>query len=580
MTKTGIFFDFDGTLFYGTTDINYYSINLALQDMNRPPISREEANTTVGDRLEDACRRILHSDDQILCDRLLQGIIDHSPEAIRRYAVVEPDCVHMLQTLSRQAPLAICSNAEPGYLFALLDQFHIRRYFTYIWHRTPGYDKEAAIPELKKLLGVERAIMVGDRAEDVSSGKANGCITVAMQNDFGARDAIGADYDVYTHKELEQTLLRLVAQGKGAIDMSSKEILKEFMLTSAPSGYESEMAYKLKAHLEQYCPEVTLDRVGNVIAKVPGTEPSLPRAMIFGHMDQLGFIVRKVEEDGFIQVDRLGGIPEKVLPGLELVIRSEDGKWHPGVFGPKAHHATPAEEKYKVDLVTSLFIDVGASSAQEVHDMGIYVGCPVVYKPAFQELCGHKVTGTAVDNRGACTALVEIARQLKETPPSCDVYLVGTVWEEFNLRGAMMAARTVKPDLAISLDVTLAGDTKDLSTKFEDKMGQGPCVHLYSFHGRGTLNGTLPHEPMFQLAKRTARELDLPLQRFASLGILTDSAYIQLEGQGVACLEMGFPARYTHTPVEVCDVRDIDALATVCAGMMRRIDKTFQINRY
>ena len=199
--------------------------------------------------------------------------------------------------------------------------------------------------------------------------------------------------------------------------MSSKEVLKEFMLTSAPSGYEGEMAYKLKAHLEQYCSEVTMDRVGNVIAKVPGTDPTLPRAMVFGHMDQLGFIVRKVEEDGYSQVDRLGGIPEKVLPGLELVIRSEDGKWHPGVFGPKAHHATPAEEKYKVDLVTTLFIDVGASSAQEVHDMGIYVGCPVVYKPAFQELLGSKVTGTAVDNRGACTALVEMARQFQETPP-------------------------------------------------------------------------------------------------------------------------------------------------------------------
>ena len=79
MKKTGIFFDFDGTLFYGTTDINYYSINLALQDMNRPPISREEANTTVGDRLEDACRRILHSDDQDLCARLLQGIIGPFP---------------------------------------------------------------------------------------------------------------------------------------------------------------------------------------------------------------------------------------------------------------------------------------------------------------------------------------------------------------------------------------------------------------------------------------------------------------------------------------------------------------------
>lgn len=362
--------------------------------------------------------------------------------------------------------------------------------------------------------------------------------------------------------------------------MTTKEILKDFMLTSAPSGYEADMAYKLKPYLEQYCDEVWMDRVGNVIAKVPGTDPSLPRAMVFGHMDQLGFIVRKIEADGFIQVDRLGGIPEKVLPGLELVIRSEDGKWHPGVFGPKAHHATPAEEKYKVDLVTSLFIDVGATSAQQVHDMGIHIGCPVVYKPAFQELCGTRVTGTAVDNRGACACLVEMARQFKENPPACDVYLVGTVWEEFNLRGAMMAARTVKPDIAISLDVVLAGDTKDLSTKFEDIMGQGACVGLYSFHGRGTLNGTLPHEPMFKLAKRTAQELNMNLQRFASLGILTDSAYIQLEGEGVACLEMGFPARYTHTPVEVCDVKDIDALATVCVGMMQRIDHDFQLSRY
>ena len=348
----------------------------------------------------------------------------------------------------------------------------------------------------------------------------------------------------------------------------TKEVLKEFMLTSAPSGYEKEMAYKLKPHLEQFCQTVIIDRVGNVIAKIPGTDPKAPRAMIFGHMDQLGFI------------DRLGGIPEKVLPGLEVVIRSEDGQWHLGVFGPKAHHATPAEEKYKVDLVTSLFIDVGATSAEQVHEMGIYVGCPVVYKPAFQELQGTRVTGTAVDNRGACACLVEIARQLKETPPLCDTYLVGTVWEEFNLRGAMMAARTVKPDLAISLDVMLDGSTKDLVTKFEDCMGKGPTVGLYSFHGRGTLNGTLAHEPMFKLAKATAAELGLPLQRFASLGILTDSAYIQLEGDGVACLEMGFPARYTHTPVEVCDVNDIDALATVCAGMMRRVDEHFQLNRY
>lgn len=212
MSKTGIFFDFDGTLFYGTTDINYHTINLALKDMGRPPITREQANSTVGDKLWDACRRLLDTQDDALCNQLLQGIIDHSPEAINRYAVIEPDCVHMLQTLSQKAPLAICSNAEPGYLLALTEKFGIRPYFSHIWHRKPNYDKKSAIPQLKQLLGVDRAIMVGDRAEDVSSGKANGCVTVAMQNDFGARDALGADYDVYTHKELEQVLLQLIAQ--------------------------------------------------------------------------------------------------------------------------------------------------------------------------------------------------------------------------------------------------------------------------------------------------------------------------------------------------------------------------------
>lgn len=210
MENIGIFFDFDGTLFYGTTDINYQVINMTLKEMGFPPITREEANSTVGDTLEDACRRILKTDDPVLTARLLKGIIDHSPEAVDRYAQVEPDCVHMLQTLSQHAPLAICSNAEESYLMALLNKFGVSSCFSYIWHKRPGYNKEKAIPELKKILGVEQAVMVGDRAEDVSSGKSNGCITVAIQNDFGARDAIGADYNVFNHKEMEQVLLQIL----------------------------------------------------------------------------------------------------------------------------------------------------------------------------------------------------------------------------------------------------------------------------------------------------------------------------------------------------------------------------------
>lgn len=212
MHKTAVLFDFDGTLFYGTTAINYYAINMALEEMGRERISWEMANSTVGDRIPDACRRILGTDDPQLCQTLYDGIFRYAPKAIEEHAEIEPDCIHMLKALSEKAPLAICSNAERGYLMSLLEKFGILPYFTYVWHSRPGYRKATAIPELKRILNAEQAIMVGDREEDVTSGKVNGCITVAMQNDFGARDAIGADYDVYNHQQMEEVILNILQE--------------------------------------------------------------------------------------------------------------------------------------------------------------------------------------------------------------------------------------------------------------------------------------------------------------------------------------------------------------------------------
>ena len=358
------------------------------------------------------------------------------------------------------------------------------------------------------------------------------------------------------------------------------DYLKKFMLLPAPSGYEKEMAYGLKDAIAPFTDEVKIDRVGNVIACIRGTDSTSPKVMVFAHIDQLGFIVRKIEPNGFIQLDRLGGIPEKVLPGLKLLIRSEDGKFHTAVIGTKSHHATPAEEKYKVDPITSLYVDVGASSDKQVHDMHIETGCPAIYMPAFEQLHGSTVSGTAIDNRGGCACLIRIAELLNKDRPKSDVYLVGTVWEEFNLRGAIIAARTIKPDIAICLDVVLSGDTPDLAGKFDTRLGAGPAVSLYNFHGRGTLNGTIPHEGLVKLAISSAEELQIPLQRFATLGILTDSSYLQLEESGIAAIDLGFPARYTHTPVEVCCIEDLERLAFLAAAMSRKIDSRFSLNRY
>ena len=211
MMNSAVLFDFDGTLFYGTTDINFYVINLALADMGLPGIDRETANASVGDKLALSCARILSARGAAgRTEELLRGMLSHTAEAIESCAGIEPDCLSMLEALSKKAKLAICSNAEPDYLFALLDKLRIRHFFDYVWYSTPGYDKTRAIPELGRLLGAERLVMVGDREEDVRAGKANGCVTVAIQNDFGARDALGADYDVYNHAQMAETILRVL----------------------------------------------------------------------------------------------------------------------------------------------------------------------------------------------------------------------------------------------------------------------------------------------------------------------------------------------------------------------------------
>ena len=358
------------------------------------------------------------------------------------------------------------------------------------------------------------------------------------------------------------------------------EVLKDLMLTEALSGYEKKMAYKLKAYFEHYTKDVSIDKIGNVIAKIPGTDDSSPSVMVFAHMDQLGFIVRKIDEDGFIQVDRLGGIPEKVLLALNVSIGTIDGEYIPGFIAVKAHHATSADEKYKVEVVQNLFFDIGAKSKKEVLNAGIRNGCPVCYRPSFTRLMGTRISGTSVDNRGGCTALVGLAENLSREKTRSTVYLVGTVMEEFNLRGAIIAARQLKPDLALCFDISTVGDTPDLKNKYDIGLSLGPTVILYNFHSRGTLNGNIAFNPLYKHALHCASKHNLELQESVFLGGLTDAAYVQLEGNGIGCLDMGIPNRYAHSPIETCDVEDIKKLANFSHVMLTGIDNKFETKRY
>jgi putative aminopeptidase FrvX len=272
-------------------------------------------------------------------------------------------------------------------------------------------------------------------------------------------------------------------------------------------------------------------------------------------------------------------VPERILPCLQLHVLTEDYNIVKGICGMKSHHATKEDEKYIAKPVSQLYLDIGAEDKDSVLSLGIEIGNPIVYKPSFLELAGDRISATSLDNRGGCAVLVSLAPLLKKNPPPCDVYIVGTVTEEFNIRGAVMAANAIKPDAAICLDIMLSADTPDTRGLGDVKLGGGPVVSMYNFHGRGTLNGLIPHPAMIRLAKAAARKTELPLQQVAGIGSLTDAAYVQLTDTGVACVDVGFPCRYSHSPVEICALSDLEQLGTLVCVMMMNIGPDFSFDR-
>ncbi|MDE0752605.1 MAG: M20/M25/M40 family metallo-hydrolase [Planktomarina sp.] len=355
-----------------------------------------------------------------------------------------------------------------------------------------------------------------------------------------------------------------------------KHDLMDLMMIPGLSGHEDRVRRDLRDRLGAIGVESRSDRLGNLVAHFPGEGL---RVMLFTHMDQLGFIVRRIEADGLIRLERLGGVPERALASQEVLICVGEGRDVSGIIANKSHHATTPSEKYQVTPYAELYVDTGLSSASEVEAAGICIGAPVVYAPQAVELSGNRICGTSIDDRAGCAVLLEVARLLKNRTSGPPVDLAFTVLEEFNLRGALPLAQSLLPDIAIQLDLMLATDTPDMEARGEMVLGSGPGMSMYSFHGRGTLNGVIPHPAMVDLFERAANAKDISLQRSAQVGVLTDLSYVQLVGEGVASIDMGFPMRYSHSARELCDLTDLVSLAKLLDAAVHQIGQKFSLNR-
>jgi putative aminopeptidase FrvX len=360
--------------------------------------------------------------------------------------------------------------------------------------------------------------------------------------------------------------------------IESLDQLRQMCHISALSGHEEHMIAYMKGEVARYLSDIRVDRLGNVIARMPGSDLNGPKVMLSAHMDELGFMVRKIEPSGFVRVTRVGGIPEKSLPAQRLVLRGSKGDVF-GVIGPKSHHLTPPEEKFKVTPIEDLYVDIGAHSRSEAEAMGIYPGAPVTYQGFFQEMPGGQFAGKALDNRAGCFVLLQVLRLLAEKKIPATVYFVASVQEEFNIRGVVPAAFAINPDMAIGLDVSVSCDTPDLEALADIKFGAGPVISHYTFHGRGTLCGLIPNPKLRQYVTDKAAQLNIPVQHSVFLGGLGETSYLTVAREGIPALDMAFPVRYTHAPIEVGSLPDMEQLIVLLVAVIEGIDSTLDLSR-
>lgn len=340
--------------------------------------------------------------------------------------------------------------------------------------------------------------------------------------------------------------------------------LQQLTQIVAPSGHEEPMIRFMTEEFRKIGFTANVDLLGNVIVSVgSGTEGGV---VVSAHMDEIGVIITDIDDHGFLRVQRIGGVPERALVGRSIMLDGENGLIQ-GTVGIKAHHLTSQTEKYVVTPIDSLYVDIGASSRDEAQALGVFPGTVGTYAPVFWER-GGRVFAKALDNRIQCLALLQLAQKLRQNPPKYPVALIASVQEEFNIRGIVPAVTRIKPKIHICLDIFPATDVPDLATYPGIRLGSGPVVGMYSFHGRGTLNGLLPHPKLVQRVIQVARNLGIDLQRGTFFGGLLESSYTQVLADGVAAVDVCIPVRFTHAPIESASLMDVELEVNLLAHLL------------
>ncbi|GAA0348739.1 M42 family metallopeptidase [Bacillus horti] len=351
-----------------------------------------------------------------------------------------------------------------------------------------------------------------------------------------------------------------------------KDLLQQLTSLIGPPGFEEEVARFVYKEAKKYADEVRIDALGNVIALKKG-RGSAPSVLLSAHMDETGFVVKKIEPNGLIRFEKNGGHDDRIILAQKVKLRTETG-YVKGVIGTISAHFMKYDDPQKVRKHAQLYIDVGASNAEEVHSMGIEVGTPIGWDSEL-DFIGQadgvsRLVGKSFDDRASCAILLELLKELKEQPSSGDVYAVFSVQEEVGLRGAQVAAYHVQPDVALAVDTTAVSDTFEEMMDGTLALGKGAGIKVLDF---SLVAHPWVRKRLVEVAKK--KEINYQMEVFPGIG--TDGGALATSLGGIPTGVVSIPTRYAHSPVEVMDWKDFEACYQLVEQFVRSLEDGTEI---
>ena len=344
--------------------------------------------------------------------------------------------------------------------------------------------------------------------------------------------------------------------------MDHVELLRALSSQFGVSGFEGEVREWIDTTIRGLVDTIKIDVLGNLIARItPGQDFVL---MLDAHMDEIGIMVSYVEESGFLRFAPIGGWDPRVFPAQQVEIRSRDGKKHRGVIGASPPHIQTPEEQKQALKVEDLFVDIGASSREEVFALGIGIGSPGCLHYPFQILNAGRVMGKALDDRAGCAILIRCLEYFSKNRPNFTLVANFATGEEVGLRGAKTAAYQIQPDVALVIEGTVGADTPGIPAhKCPARLDKGPAISV--------ADKSIIVDPSFvSFIENIAETSKIPWQHKVPLTGGTDAGEIHVAGKGVRTGVVSVPCRYIHSPNSVLDLKDFEHTLSLVVEVARR----------